>query len=134
MSRAARFQPEEPHLERLRRLIEDAYREHPTGTGGSFGEILCHEIHENGMTFIWLAQKWGISLPTLGELIWDHCKKLERAGCPARLQPGRLALSVADQSIASLAKGEAASAVLAVSGLDVVPLGTVGADVVDILR
>jgi hypothetical protein len=67
----------EPHLERLRRLIEDAYRDHPTGTGGSFGEILCHEIHENGMTFVWLAQKWGIGLPTLGELVWDHCKRLQ---------------------------------------------------------
>jgi hypothetical protein len=29
------------------------------------------------MTFIWLAQKWGINLPTLGELIWDHCKRLQ---------------------------------------------------------
>lgn len=65
------------HLDWLRGLIEDAYAEHPTGTGGSFGEILCHEIHENGMTFSWLAQKWGLSLPTLGELIWDHCKRLE---------------------------------------------------------
>ena len=68
---------EEPHLERLRRLIEKQYAEHPTGTGGSFGEILCHEIHENRMTFCWLAEKWGLSLPTLGELIWDHCKRLE---------------------------------------------------------
>jgi len=29
------------------------------------------------MTFIWLAEKWGLSLPMLGELIWDHCKRLE---------------------------------------------------------
>lgn len=29
------------------------------------------------MTFIWLAEKWGISLPLLGELIWDHGKRLE---------------------------------------------------------
>lgn len=68
---------EEPRVERLRRLIEEHYLDHPTGTGGSFGEILCHEIHEGGMTFIWLAEKWGISLPTLGELIHDHCKRLE---------------------------------------------------------
>lgn len=68
---------EEAHLERLRRLIEDQYRENPTGCGGSFGEILCWEIHTNGMTFIWLAEKWGVSLPTLGELVWDHCKRLE---------------------------------------------------------
>jgi len=67
---------EEPYLQRLRRLIEEQYFPRPTGTGGSFGEILCHEIHQNGMTFIWLAQKWGLSLPTLGELIWDHCNRV----------------------------------------------------------
>jgi hypothetical protein len=69
--------PVESHIERFRRLIEEQYLANPTDTGGSFGEILCHEIHENGMTFIWLAQKWGINLPTLGELIWDHCKRLQ---------------------------------------------------------
>lgn len=68
---------EEPHLECLRRLIEKQYRSHPTGCGGSFGELLCHEIHTQGLTFCWLAEKWGISLATLGELIWDHCKRLE---------------------------------------------------------
>lgn len=61
----------------LRGIIEDAYLDHPTGCGGSFGEILCWEIHSNGMTFKWLAEKWGISLPILGELIYDHCKRLE---------------------------------------------------------
>jgi hypothetical protein len=70
---------EEPHLQRLRRLIEEQYQRAPTGCGDSFGEILCYEIHERGMTFIWLAEKWGMSLPTLGELIWDHCKQLERS-------------------------------------------------------
>ena len=68
---------EEDYIERLRRMIEEAYQENPTGCGGSFGEILCWEIHENGLTFIWLAEKWGISLPTLGELIYDHCKRLQ---------------------------------------------------------
>lgn len=68
---------EEPHIERIRRLIEDQYEPCPTGCGASFGEILCWEIHERGMTFVWLAQKWGISLPTLGELIFDHCKRLQ---------------------------------------------------------
>lgn len=68
---------EEGHLELLRRQIEEAYLDHPTGCGGSFGEILCHEIHTRGLTFVWLAEKWGLSLPTLGELIWDHCKRLE---------------------------------------------------------
>jgi hypothetical protein len=66
-------------LERLRTLIEGQYYEHPTGCGGSFDEILCWEIHSNGMTFNWLAEKWGISLPTLGELIYEHCKGLENA-------------------------------------------------------
>ena len=68
---------EESHIEYLRRMIVDAYVDHPTGGGCSFGEILCHEIHSNGQTFNWLAKKWGLSLPTLGELIWDHCKRLE---------------------------------------------------------
>lgn len=70
---------EEPHVERLRRLIEEQYRSRPTGCGTSFGEILCHELHSQGRTFGQLAEKWGISLPTLGELIWDHCRQLERA-------------------------------------------------------
>ena len=68
---------EEPYIERLRRLIEQDYQYHPTGCGESFGEILCWEIHENGKTFIWLAQKWGISVTTLGDLIADHCRRLE---------------------------------------------------------
>lgn len=65
------------HLSLLRKRIEEAYQNNPTGCGGSFGEILCWEIHTNGLTFEWLAEKWGVSLPTLGELIWDHCKRLE---------------------------------------------------------
>jgi hypothetical protein len=66
------------HLDRLRWLIESQYLSHPTGCGSSFGELLCWEIHTNGMTFVCLAEKWGLSLPTLGELIWDHCKRLEK--------------------------------------------------------
>jgi hypothetical protein len=68
---------EEAHLERLRRLIEEQYDSNPTGCGNTFGELLCWEVHTNGLTFIWLAEKWGLSLPMLGELIWDHCKRLE---------------------------------------------------------
>ncbi len=68
---------EESHLCQLRREIEEQYESHPTGAGSSFGEILCYEIHANGMTFVWLAEKWEISLSVLGELIWDHCKRLE---------------------------------------------------------
>ena len=67
----------ESHVDRFRRLIEEQYQAYPTGCGDSFGELLCWEIHSNGMTFKWLAQKWGISLPILGELIFDHCKRLE---------------------------------------------------------
>ncbi len=45
--------------------------------GMSFGQILCHELYSNGLTFTQLSLKWGISLPVLGELIWDHCKRME---------------------------------------------------------
>ena len=71
----------ETFIERCVRLIEEQYEAHPTGCGHSFDEILCWEIHSNGMTFKWLAQKWGISLPTLGEIIYDHCKRLEADPC-----------------------------------------------------
>jgi hypothetical protein len=66
------------YIERLRQLIEDQYKLYPTGCGSSFGELLCWEIHTNGMTFVWLADKWGISLAMLGELISDHCKRLDK--------------------------------------------------------
>ena len=61
----------------IRESIESQYKVNPTGCGESFGEILCWEIHENGMTFEWLAEKWGISLSLLGEIIRDHCIRLE---------------------------------------------------------
>ena len=70
-------QIEEPHLEYQRRRVEEQYRSHPTGCGGSFGEILAHELHTNGLTFRWLAEKWGIPVSAIGELIHDHCKRLE---------------------------------------------------------
>ena len=72
---------EEPFLIRKRREITALYG------GGDFGAILCGELHGpaceacgdtvHGVTFRDLAVKWNISLPTLGELIWDHCKQLE---------------------------------------------------------
>lgn len=68
---------EEPRIKRLGRLVEREYETEPTGTGSGLGEILCHEIHEEGMTFVWLTENWGVSLPTLGEIVWDHCKLLE---------------------------------------------------------
>ena len=77
MSQSDIASPEEPHIGRFRRLIMEQYADNPTGCGNSFDEILCWEIHSNGMTFKWLAQKWGITLSTLGEIIWDHCRKLE---------------------------------------------------------
>ena len=48
---------EESHLGYLRRRIEEQYKGKPTGCGGSLGEILCHELHSNGLTFKWLAEK-----------------------------------------------------------------------------
>ena len=68
---------EESRVERLRRLIEESYATTPTGCGASFGEILCHELHTQELTFCQLAEKWGVSLPTLGRLIADHCERLE---------------------------------------------------------
>lgn len=68
-------QPAQDYLTALRESIRSQYRGKPGD--GSFGEILCYEIHTGGLTFCWLAEKWGISLPMLGELIWDHCKRLE---------------------------------------------------------
>ncbi len=81
-------------VEGFRGVIEERYRKAPTGCGGSFGEIICYELHTQpvnprmgcktfsggygtGLTFKELAQKWGISVGFLGELIADHCKKLD---------------------------------------------------------
>lgn len=81
-------------IEKFRDHIVKTYSHCPTGGGGSFGELLCHEIHgqpvnprmrcktmndgfETGLTFRELAKKWGISVTFLGELIADHCRKLE---------------------------------------------------------
>ena len=62
------------------REYSNEYNEHqglPMGTRGDFAELLCYEIHNNGQTFCWLARKWHISVSMLGELIADHCRKLE---------------------------------------------------------
>ena len=68
---------ERNYLESLRTRIENQYLDHPTGCGGSFGEILCWELHYNNLAFTSLAEKWGISVTAVGELIYDHCKRLE---------------------------------------------------------
>ncbi len=67
-------------------IIVEQYKQHPTGAGNSFNEILCYELHhgsdgehEGGLTFLWLADKWGISVSFLGELIHNHCIELEGA-------------------------------------------------------
>lgn len=83
------------HLEAFRDYIENLYQSHPTGCGGSFGEILCFEIHHGdqheildygasatknpngvGCDFRNLAKKWGIPVSFLGELISHHCALL----------------------------------------------------------
>ncbi len=88
-------------LETLRRRVEEQYADHPTGCGGDFGEILCWEIHSNGLTFIWLAEKWGIPVSVLGELILDHCKRLEPLLEVNHDYPSRKPLAVSAQRTAA---------------------------------
>jgi len=84
------------HLEAFRGYIEGLYQAHPTGCGGSFGEILCFELHHGdqngfldygesiarngpaaGCDFKNLARKWRIPVAFLGELVSHHCVLLE---------------------------------------------------------
>ena len=81
-------------IKQFRNKTESSYQNQQFGFSGGFDEILCYELHsqpvnprmrsmtmnngfETGLTFKELAQKWGISISFLGELIADHCKKLE---------------------------------------------------------
>ena len=81
-------------IKNFRKQIEKTYNCRQFSPGGGFDEILCYELHsqpvnprmrirtqnngyETGLTFKELAQKWGISLGFLGELIADHCRRLE---------------------------------------------------------
>lgn len=74
---------EESFLESCRRRVEEQYKTIPPESWtGEFGVILCHELHHGGednggLHFTSLAAKWGIPVSILGELIWDHCKRLE---------------------------------------------------------
>jgi hypothetical protein len=77
---------EEPFIESCRRRVEEQYAHTELGSGsvgGCFGSILCHELHmgndpeQAGLHFSALAEKWGIPVTVLGELIWDHCRRLE---------------------------------------------------------
>ncbi|MBA7491994.1 hypothetical protein ES702_02543 [subsurface metagenome] len=80
-------------IKQFRKHIEKIYRYRSTGCGATFDELLCWEMHEEpinprmqwkthsgyctGLTFKELAEKWGISVSFLGQLIADHCRKLE---------------------------------------------------------
>ena len=44
---------------------------------GDFGELLCHNLHVRNMDFRQIAAEWNVSLAVLGELIADHCRRLE---------------------------------------------------------
>lgn len=81
-------------IEQFRKHIEETYINCAYSDYADFGEILCYELHsqpvnprmmvktinngfQTGLTFKELAQKWGISVSFLGELIADHCGWLE---------------------------------------------------------
>lgn len=77
---------EEPYIESCRRRVEEQYANVRLGSGsvgGCFGSILCHELHMGndphpaGLHFTALAAKWGIPVTVLGDLIADHCRRLE---------------------------------------------------------
>ena len=80
-------------INKFRKHIERSYQTCPFAYKGGFDEILCYELHtqpinprmniktmnngyETGLTFKELADRWGISVSFLGELIADHCKRL----------------------------------------------------------
>ena len=80
-------------IKKFRNHIQKTYISCDSSYAG-FDEILCYELHSQpinprmriktindgfhtGLTFKELAVKWGISISFLGELILDHCKRLE---------------------------------------------------------
>lgn len=66
-------------VENFREHVEVLYNHTALGSGsrgGCFGSILCDEIHHEGLHFKALAEKWHITVPFLGEVIADHCKRL----------------------------------------------------------
>jgi hypothetical protein len=76
---------EESFIEACRREVERQYASTELGSGavgGCFGSILCSELHHGGplgrgIDFASLARKWGIPVTVLGDLIADHCRRLE---------------------------------------------------------
>jgi hypothetical protein len=80
-------------IEQFREDLERTYANKFFSCNASFDEMLCYELHSQpvnprmrvktcndgfstGLTFKELAEKWGISVSFLGELIADHCRKL----------------------------------------------------------
>jgi len=89
-------EPRIAHLDAFREYIERKYQDYPTECGGSFDEILCFELHNGdrteflgyaesiakngvdaGCDFLALAKKWRIPVGFLGQLISDHCARLD---------------------------------------------------------
>lgn len=81
-------------IKQFRTQIEQSYNNCPFEYKDGFNKILCFELHsqpinprmrvktgnngfETGLTFRELATKWSISVSFLGQLIADHCKKLD---------------------------------------------------------
>lgn len=81
-------------IAKFRKHIQETYAHTDHTYHASFDELLCYEMHSQpvnprmndktmndgfctGLTFKELAHKWGISVSFLGELILDHCQRLE---------------------------------------------------------
>lgn len=75
-------------INQFRENVQKVYAENAFSYYVGFDEILCYEMHSQpvtprmdinsrGLTFKELAQKWGITVSFWGELIKDHCERLE---------------------------------------------------------
>lgn len=81
-------------IREFRKHVQKTYAACEFTHHAGFDEILCYEMHSQpinprmkqktmnsgfctGLTFKELAHKWGISVSFLGELILDHCQRLE---------------------------------------------------------
>ncbi len=88
------FMKKQDQIDQFRKQLEQTYASKQFSCNPNFDEMLCYELHSQpvnprmrvrtmndgfhtGLTFRELAQKWGISVAFLGELIADHCRKLE---------------------------------------------------------
>jgi len=86
---------EQKEINNFKKKLGDSYiNSDNSQLGGDFGEILAYELwyqpinprmqtktrndgFQTGLGFKDIAHKWGISVAFLGELIADHCKRLE---------------------------------------------------------